>query len=943
MPKTFSYKSPKTGKEYSFDWTKNTDPTPDDFKQLQSHVDSLEVAPTVETKPDNSILGTVKKYGGQVVDRAKGMADTYMDQVLGPLGKNYDFNKASEQGTEQLKNLRDKPIRTLANTVVPIDSTIDDIKKGNYGGAAVNVGTTALAGYGLAKGIRGLKPTAIAEAAADVKPTLKSGDLLGDAIDLKPKPKPSWDFENDLKSSPDPYNPTRSKGIQNIQAPTTFGKNRKGNFVEKKNPLAGIDTNRDYLTDKGNIFSTVPNRIRPEAPNVTLLKTLSEGAPKVGSAPPKAKVEFPSAEDNANFFEGRKPKPTESSRPSVDSIIAKKAAKNPIVQDPTILKAISTKVKNSSWAKLFNDVSQSGESELNSLGDAGKQLAKLLKDTDTEASRYGGESALPTRLATRNLSHAEQTEVVKIMDGQISVDKASSPKVAEAYKSLRQSTESLGNEAVNSKLSMKAGDKTIPFQKHEGEYFPHQYPDDLFKNPTDLKNRLLQSGKSVADADLIVKNITEKGEKFLPSQHARTLDIPGYKEDLPTLEKYQYDMARRITQAKRLGPGDLGDNTSPVMQLINKTSDPERAGQIVKDYLGRNEKGPTYRQDVANKVTKAEVASHLSQFAITNLGDFASGASQFGPGKLLRAMKDVVTDPHGSADIATQSGAHAILRREVLKDVQSGELLSKAYGMAPVEKAIRTVHSLAARATVQDLFNKAKTGDASAKSNLAAFVDGSVDDVLGQDKLTDKQIDFAGGRGTEMTSGVPSRLNLSKAFYAQNPVARLPMLFKRFAFVNAKNMTDAVSRQPTIAGKMAKAGTILAAYQLAGEGTGDAKAAIKGLISGDVENHIRNRGDFVGTGNDALDRILANYLQVGLFGILGDVSEGAVRGTRNLVTGTIGGPVGSDLDELASDFQSKDKLNAFGKSVTKRIPFIGGGLAERYFGKAEKKQVSPFR
>jgi hypothetical protein len=738
----------------------------------------------------------------------------------------------------------------------------------------------------------------------------------------------------------------------------------------RQKKISGETVSEDWLSQDP-LLSTVPNRLRPEPPNVTALRNLSEGTPKRGAVAPRSRLQFM---DEAEYLAGlKREEPPATTLPPVEPVTPTTQPVTPTQPKRSITDRITNRVRNSALYKaIYEPTGVSSETRLARLGDAGKKLAKMLRDERTESSLFGGEQTVHTRRAIRSLKPEEQLELVRILDDKIPLSNASSPKIVEAYKALRGTTETLGDEAIAAGLKLKtASGKTIPFQKHKGEYFPRYFEEGVIKNQEkltqefikagktpeaaakaakviveksteELVNRLIKGGKSPAEAAIIAKNVFEKGERFEPSQHTRDVDLPGYREDLAALEKYQYEMAQRITRAKRFGPGDTGDVNSPISKLIAETSNPKEALELVNDILNRNEAstGKPFQQKVANKVTKFMVNTKLSQFAIQNMGDFFSYPHSFGIKRSLAALKDTIMNPHGAADIATQVGSHKILRGELFKDVESGRMVPN--GAKTTEKFIRTVGSLAGRSTVQSLFEKAKKNPARYAQELARFVDGDVTTVLKQDKLTPRQIDFAGGRGVELTSGVPDKLALSKAFFPDNPILRLPSLFKRFAFNNSRNILETWKAQPTLQGKIAKVTTMLLAYQAGGEIVGDIKGVIKGLISGDIEKALAGRGDYIGTGNAALDRIMANYLQSALFGLVGDAAEIiSNRSTRSKVAGAVGGPVISDIDELINSIGSAigGDYAPISRSVARRIPYIGSGLAERFRKQEESNKL----
>jgi len=732
-----------------------------------------------------------------------------------------------------------------------------------------------------------------------------------------------------------------------IPKPPVLRERTRIELDQEKSPLKGL-SNRE-------IVAKVGKEAEAQA-KLDAIKAAEERGKAAARAEIKAKKDARLAERTAKMEE-RKAKVAEKKAArakTVDEVIAQKRATSK-VDNATFSAAVKNLPKRFKSSTLYRTIYEpSGVSTLTKLkrmGEKGSSLAKTLRDERTESNRLGGQEAVKVRKVRRMLSNAEQTEVVKLLDGQKPLNSASSEKVVKAYRMLRESTEYLGNLAVQAGVKMKdSKGNTVPFQKLAGEYFPHRYPEELFKDPVALKEKLLRHGKDAQGrplspnaVDAMVKQITEKGERFSSPQHSRDFNLPGYLESLDALEAHQYELAQAITRTKRFGALDMADAGSTISQLVKNAEDPVRAKMMVNDYLERNEFDPdrSGQQKWYNRIVKAEVASKLSQFAITNMGDLAGTNAALGIRNTHKAIADTLMDRHGSADIAAGTGAHAILRKELLNDVKAGKFLSKAYGTAGTEKAIRTVAALAGRVEVQKLFAKAKK-DPRFKKTLADFVDGDVNDVLKQEKLTKEQIDFGGGRGVEISSGIPDKLSLSKAMFADNPMMRLPFLFKRFAFMNTRNMVDVVKRQPTAFAKVKKAGTILAAYQVAGEVIGDTKSAITGLVSGDVEEEIKGRGEYINSenwkfigktvGSKALDRIIANYLQAALFGVVGDVTESVVRKKLGKVSGTIGGPVLSDADEfaqVATDLAGGD-YKSLGRAAARRVPYVGTGLAKRW-------------
>ena len=597
--------------------------------------------------------------------------------------------------------------------------------------------------------------------------------------------------------------------------------------------------------------------------------------------------------------------------------------------------------KTPGYEAVYRPIAVSGSQELRNMGKGGSELADVLEGEATESTRHAGNQHVKIAQVSRELNKKEQLEVAEIMAGKKPLTSASNEKVREAYKFLREGTEEAGDEAITSNVRMKTPDgRNVAFEKHKGEYWPQFHDEALYKDLDKLEVKLLKAGNSPVTVKAMIKRIKEQGERFTPGQHTRELNVEGYDMSLKALEKYHTNMSRAITRAKRFGPMDVADENSIISKMIKNAEDPERAKSIVLDYLNRTDHASDAQKKVYKAATKWTAVTKLSKQAITNTNDLAGAATILGPAKTTKALFKILRNPRATADYATKTGALSTIREGLLKEGGGGRF-AKWTGANSTEQLVRTVEAVAGRDHVQSLFNKAKKDSRWAKP-LAKFVDGNVDDILKQKSLTEQQLEFASTRAVEKVSGVPNRLSLSEGFYSNNPLMRVPALLKRFAFINTKNIVNAIKESPTPTAKATKIVTAMLAYQGMGELTGDAKAAIDGLVTGDVEKAINERGEnTVGTGNAAFDRIFANYMQASLFGLPGELSESIARKSQGKVTGTLGGPLGADADEALSAAFSKDKARAFGKAAVRRIPVIGTGLAQKFFPK-EEGGSSPF-
>ena len=601
------------------------------------------------------------------------------------------------------------------------------------------------------------------------------------------------------------------------------------------------------------------------------------------------------------------------------------------------------KKRDSALRQVYDKIGTSSARQLERFGPKGEELSKLMHTTRTEGARLGGEYASRVREVAKTLNQKEHFNVVDALDGQISVGKLS-PKESQAYTELRKVTEELGELGEQSGMHIRTAEgKSVPFSRAKENYFPHKYPDRFFERG-DLVDQLIKQGKTAEQAQRLIDRSRQFGERYISPQHAREFNLPGYHRKLEVLEKYAYDMGQRITESKAYGARDIADKSSTISKLINSTSNPAKANELINNILGRGPKFDSASHTVGSAVRRFQVATHLSQFIINNVGDLALVPHRAGIKNFFSAVKETLSNPKMATTKATKTGALAILRREALKDMELGNFTAKAYGIAPMEKALRTISSLSGRSAALDFFNKAKKGNRRAARDLSELIDVPIEEIMKLDKLSPEQVDFAGGRMVEITSGLPDKLTLPPAFLG-HPILTLPLLFKRFAFTTTKNIVSAIRANP----KAAPA--IMATYIAIGEVTGDIKAGIKGAVRAAVDedtdlvegitDKILKRGDYIGSGNVAIDRLLANAMQSWLFGLIGDVTESFSRGGKS-VAGLVGGPVGSDIMEFADSGRALIKGNASQakKTVLKRVPFIGAGLADQI---KPVDKVSPYR
>lgn len=615
----------------------------------------------------------------------------------------------------------------------------------------------------------------------------------------------------------------------------------------------------------------------------------------------------------------------------------------------------------------YQQTMTSGEGILNSLGPAGKKLALLLRDIETEGSARGGAHVAFIREQTKGLSKVEKAQVVDLLDGLVGPNEVSNPRVVSVYRNLRKMTDEIADRAEAAKISIRSSSgKTTEFKRLAGEFFPHRYSPDvlekLFANSESLTAELIKAGKSPKEAARIVEKMKEFGERITDVQHGREVNLPGYTKDLKVLESYMYDMERRLIEAERLGVKDLGDVKSPVSQLVRETTDPEQAYKVTREALGRSEVHNPDVKKMLEMASKFQVVTKLSQFIINNTADFLNIWRDTSTKNFLTSFTKAITKDPEAISNAIRSGAWELFHRGLLDDVQSGNIIGRAYGITPMEKLIRTVGANAGRAEILDLFTKLKARPTNkyVRKQFGRLIEGgeaSIDNVLAQGELNAKQLDFAAGRFVENTSGKPNPLSLPPVFGSSSPFVKAAFLFKRFAFTSTKNMKDSILANPN-PDHIAK---ILALYMIGGEAVGDVKAAFNGIVQGAVDpnksiaqqvsENIANRGEYFDSSryieldpktNALIDRLAANASQAWLLGMIGSITESASFGSRGLIDFAAGPIYGDAIRafEVVNSLRSPQEgafKRKLGDELARRVPYVGQGAAKAFRNKREEK------
>lgn len=603
---------------------------------------------------------------------------------------------------------------------------------------------------------------------------------------------------------------------------------------------------------------------------------------------------------------------------------------------PEIAKAAAqteqaVRLKESKWKRVGQDIGTAVSTIIEKSGKTGPALSRMLTKTRLDADAMAGKWTVAAKEATAGLSADQIQDYVIARDtGVIPND----PAVIRALELRKVLDDEVVGTMKGSGAGFRTGEGKTEFQERTN-YWPHIYPPEFFKNAQSAMDALIADGMTAEEAQVALKNASRFGERIISPLHERQSNAPGYRTDLQADYLHLNDMAKRATEAKDFGPMDIADPSSPISQLVSGTHDPARISELVSQHLGRDVPAATTRDwgGVSRGIMKAETIMHLSQFAISNMSQLATVPLRSNIGAYAKALKSTIGNFKKTVGEAEGTGALQTIHQDILREVGGESNVSKVFGMKKSETFNRTVAAAAGKGTAEALFKQLKKNpnDAKARARLDNLLLEDVNAVLQQEALTPEQTARAGGRMAEITQGRAQSVDLPP-MWSKHPAMDLIMLYKKYAFRQSKIIKDAIMENPTRNIPLA-----IALYTAMGEVVGDAKAGIKGLVSG------QGPGEAIGARGENLNRVVANLGQAWALGLVADAIGAATSGEEMSALQFLGGPVIGDITEtLAGAGQAvRGNPNPLLKKGAKSVPIIGSGLAQRFGQKTNKRRAMP--
>lgn len=930
------------GESFSFAWDKPTKPTKEEILSLYE---------ARKPKPPKPLLDRISEGAGDLYESA---TTSFLPNKTFSSGEDDYLGRVMDFGYSRLVQPMASPLGLATLPLAAAGATSRALL--GAGGAMMSaqqmpdlfrnfannptpeaLGDVGLAGFGLAGG------TALARGSVNriARPTAF-------------KPLPTIENPGELLADPPVDLPTKSI-VQDITPNAT-----KPNF--------GI-TPRPTLDPTGSGLS-IPNRLTGPSTNQVVFDAL---------LPSRIKEQIGMSRKGVNINDTLLNLPDDTSRnTSVASNASVARSKNPIIDagikaanpevsriaieaDKALAGAASTQSKPNQFPKIHDTsiadkLFTSGDTLLKKMGPAGEAISLKLNRIRADAATLAGEAEANIRRYADTLTPDEQKNFGNYVEDLKPIPNDRVKRAVDAYLA---EVEKSGIYAENSKLNIKnARGESIPFQRIQDKYWARQYPEGYFdgvEGKTNLLNELLRQGVDPTEAQNIIKNSGKFGERFIDSQHTRQhYRIPGYRTDINAAYKHLADIYKRAQEAVELGPEDV--NNPAIKELINQTSDPATTLKILEQQLGRVKHDPQAMKAV-HQINNVEAAITLPFMAVGNFSQRFAPIMRSNFSSFAKGVKDLFFDKKGSKESAMRSGALEPVQAAFRNEGGQG-FISKLYGMAASEEANRTWAATIGKHAVVDTFNALKKNpkDKVAQNRLKDLLLDTPENVLKQDSLTPEQIKRGQFRMAQITQGITDPVDLP-LYWNSSPWMKLPTFLKRFAFQQTRMMKDAILENPTRNIPVA-----LGVYSLVGEGVGDAREVIKGILSQpfkntdkniveEISNAIANRADdgffqelSPGAMSWLADRASRNLTNAFALGIVEDVINSYTSGIPTAPLEFITGKAISDATKVvygAAESAKKGSIKPIGRAVTNLSPLTRPIGKEVFSSKETKRKFLP--
>lgn len=576
------------------------------------------------------------------------------------------------------------------------------------------------------------------------------------------------------------------------------------------------------------------------------------------------------------------------------------------IETPGFVERQKTKFNNArDFMREF--LTESDEAALSRFGEAGQSLRIAAQQATADSFAFSGKQTAALDRAMQGIPKNKQKayfeQAVDHVERGTDSTNPAIQKVIAAYRA----NDAKGN-ALYTTSGMKVKNlkgETVDYAPREN-YFPHQYPEGFaLADDTPVLEEMVENGMTLKAARTALDESKRAGYGFLDALHQRRGNLPGYRK-VPDVAKGHYiDMSRKAYNDKVFG--QLGDENSFVRQKINQVREefgPE-ASQKVEDIMARYMGKDVYKsrwEPAANMATGFEAFSKLGASILRNIpGGMAMTAARAEVIPYTKALAQSIFSPE-ARNAAQEMGVLGSLFRDAGKDVGYGSKVGKAYGINWAEKYLRTFSGLAGKNEAQVLFKRAKgnPNPRTLRQLQDLIIEPDMQSVLQQENLTQTQIDRAANRMVDLTQGRADSMNLPHMWSEPNPTVNILTQFKKYAFIQSKNMKDALKANPMMVGRLAPF------MALWGEGSAD----LRSLISGKERP-------------EGLERLIDNMSSAFGLGLASDIFTAFQQGSAGEALARISPPLISDVAKLGVAGFSEEPWENVTEELAGMIPVVG--------------------
>ena len=524
---------------------------------------------------------------------------------------------------------------------------------------------------------------------------------------------------------------------------------------------------------------------------------------------------------------------------------------------------------------LWGKIGQSNSHRLKSLGPAGAEIDLTARKIDADAAGFAGGLSADLTRASEGMSKEQITQAHQVIEGKAKTTDMQVRRYIDVYKA---------NEAKLLDLMRKSGSmmksasgKLVPF-KALANYFPHIFEKGFFEeNRTKIINQIAAERKiTFSQAENLLQRAREHSPQMSDSLHERTANIQGYKTGIDVMHQHYLDLAERAFTDQHFGVNDTSGVGTKINQLIDQVGaesgaeGKQMASDIVKKYLG---KGELNVDKGVNRLTKFQAMTKLALSAPSNLMGGLTASFARAKGSLVPEIIKAFTKDGKLR--AQELGSLESVMKDAAEDIGYGSKIS--WGNTSVENFLRTVSGLAGEKTANKFFQQLKQNpdNAYAAARLSELTLEKPETLLAQDSLTEMQTKRAASRFTDLTQGRQNPLDLPHA-WSNSPTANLLTQFKKYAFIQSKNIKDAMildlshgKINPTL--KLAIASGVL------------------GEVPADIKELLRH-GTLAGRPSNLALRYVDNASQAYGIGLIGDAVHTAASGDMKRGLGQLAGP-----------------------------------------------------